>query len=247
MKNYSFLLLLLFMLSCSDSIIKNNEKKFQFYNNEKLWAHRTNNPNEANERLKEFKGIELDVFYVGNNKIEVRHDPKKDKLNSFITLDEYFAKIKNIEKYYYWIDFKNISKQNIDEVTLRLKQLFDKYKIKQNCIIESPNVFSLSKLLKENFFTSYWIPHFSYDKQNLKDFKDKADLINYYIGENKFHFFSCHYKMVDFVRHYFPKAKINIWTNGLITEEDKQVIKKLVEIDNIKVILVDYEKNFLRK
>lgn len=53
--------------------------------------------------------------------------------------------------------------------------------------------------------------------------------------------------MVEFVVYYFPEKVIHIWTNGLITEENKELIRKYATHQSIKVILVDYSNNFLNK
>ena len=44
----------------------------------------------------------------------------------------------------------------------------------------------------------------------------------------------------------FPNYPIHCWTNGMIKENDKEKIKKLSEMNNVKIILTDFKNNFLK-
>jgi hypothetical protein len=52
---------------------------------------------------------------------------------------------------------------------------------------------------------------------------------------------------VDFYCRKFPIYNLHCWTIGLKNEEDKLKIIELSEIDNVKVILVDFDDNFLKE
>ena len=128
-----------------------------FYNlNDKLWAHRVLNLSEINKLSKEFPGFELDVFYNKKlNQFDVKHHGDYSELS----LDEYFSICQEFNLKY-WIDFKNLNKNNVTDAVSLLDTLTSKYSIKADVIIESKKIELLSILKNHGFSISYWLPDF---------------------------------------------------------------------------------------
>ena len=51
---------------------------------------------------------------------------------------------------------------------------------------------------------------------------------------------------VDFYVRKFPNYPIHCWTNGMTNTDDKIKIQKKCDIDNVKVVLTDFQENFLK-
>ncbi len=242
------LIFFLLLSSCIEPIdtFKLTTAKPVFDGANKLWAHRVNNPDEANMRLMRFYGIELDMFFEEENEVfDIRHD--NDAPKSGLTLDLYFDQVFNEGMYYYWLDLKNLNPKNEPAITKRLDLLLDKYDLRNQVIVESKDAASLSLIGKSEIKTSYWVTAIKYNLEDPAASSSEAQAIAKELQQYKFNALSAHYQMVEFLTYHFPLATIHIWTNGLDTEEDKQLIRYFAKNKNIRVILVDYDRNFLRK
>ncbi|NVN95358.1 MAG: hypothetical protein HXX18_08770 [Bacteroidetes bacterium] len=241
-----FTFIVFFASSCEKDNTFNTKKYdtpeaiYDFPNN-KLWKHRVNTAKEANEALKEYNGIELDVFFVdGASEFQTGHDSP-----SGISLESYFDSITNCSQYYYWLDFKNLSNYNISSAVGEIKNIINKYNLQKKLIVESDKADLLNSFKLSDIFTSYWIPDVS---KNLIDYfaeKELIDELETTLTKYQFNVISAHYNMLPFMEKYLKRYNCHIWTNGLISEEDKQKILNFSYKQNIKVILVDYDTNFL--
>lgn len=209
---------------------------------DKLWFHKANTIELANSALKEYPGIEFDVvFDAPTNTFDIRHDINTDP--SGITLDSLFNNIENCNNYYYWIDFKNLLEVNLGQSLEQLKIILNRYQLYDNVIVESPAVNLLGIFSQAGIYTSYWVPQLDYP-YSTEDAKRIKNIINENLIKYSFNALSAYYTNYHFLNEYFPKSNIHLWTNGLVTEEDKEIIRQLAEGENVKVILVDYKENF---
>ena len=229
---FGFLYLLFYLLP----IYKSNSKAI-FNNSQKLWAHRVLDYNDVNNKYVDFKGVELDVFYETDKRVfDIRHDGQyKGK-----TLLDFLNNI-NDKKLFFWIDLKNLNNKNVFAVVERLNELIESGVKKEHLIIESKNIKLLGILKKDNFYVSYWLPSFNLFRSIYEVFRVKDNLIKY-----KPNAISCSYHHLDFYSRKFPNYNLHCWTNGLEEERDKLKIKKISLKNNVKVILVDFEINFLK-
>ena len=209
-----------------------------FYNlNDKLWAHRVLNLSEINKLSKQFPGFELDVFYNKKlNQFDVKHHGNYSELS----LDEYFSNCQEFNLKY-WIDFKNLNKNNVTDAVSLLDTLTSKYSIKADVIIESKKIELLSIFKNHGFSISYWLPDFHLIKsifqikntvKNIEKFKPDA--------------ISMPHSSVSFYSNKIPNYPIHSWINDMISEEDKDKIKRLLKRENVKVVLTDFKYNFLK-
>lgn len=212
----------------------------------KLWFHKADTLEKALKALENFPGIEFDIVYDTKiSDFDVRYSIESQPVN--INLEKYFSTIKQPKQYYYWIDFKNLDSTNCNASIKKMKEVLKQYDLFDNVIIESKNADQLGQFALEGFFTSYWTPHVYYNKESFNE-KDSNLLI---IRENlkKYHFnaLSGFYTIYDFFHAYFPESNYHLWTNGLISNDDKKIIDSLSKKPEVKVILVDYKENFLNK
>lgn len=241
------ILIVLFSFSCHENSspekIKGSTNAIYEADN-KLWAHAMNSVDTALKRIDEFQGIELDVvFEKENGTFNVRHNVERASSN--IYLKEYLEMIdaKN-DKIYYWIDFKNLNRDNLKEATIRLQEIISKRNLANRMIVESFMATEVVELNKSGIRTSFWIPHL--DANSTKADSARAfSLIDDVIKSGCFNALSAHYKMLQFLHEFYPENNIHLWTNGLITGQDKSVISELHAQKDVKVILVDYPKNFI--
>ncbi len=236
------ILLLILLIGCR----KDSDEFFTtsvFYDsNNKLWAHRVNTAKEAIVLFKEFSGVEIDLRFInGCNRFETGHDASIG-----LNLTDYLDSIPYCNRHYYWLDFKNLQRDNVVDALSVLQNIANKYKIKEKIIVESKEPELLYHFKQSGFFTSYWVadvsdvllPYFA--EQELR--KEIEENIKKY----PFSILSSSYEMVPFLNKYFNNHYFHIWTNGLSSESDKAEIKELAKDDNIKIILVDYKQNFLK-
>jgi len=230
-------------ISCnSDENSINPPKPIYDFPNDKLWAHRINTAKDALSALRNFNGIETDVYYLNEtNEYQIGHDAP-----SGINLDSFFDSIPNRSKYYYWLDFKNISKKNVLNSVNKMKRIIDKYHLCNKVIVESNDADLLAYFKQSNIYTSFWINDIS--DNNFEYFNEQVlkNGIRHKIKKYHFTAISAYYKIYPFLKKYFSYYNIHLWTNGLISEADKDEIRKLSYNHDVKVILVDYKDNFLR-
>ncbi len=214
----------------------------------KLWAHAVDDLEKLRDSIKKFPGIELDVVFEDKaDYFDVRHDVEAAPTG--LNLERYLSEIPNPENYYYWIDFKNLDRNNENKAVERMKYLLRKFHLADKVIVESPNPDSLGAFSRAGIYTSYWIPHFDHHQDNFfkrisEDYR-MAVMIRSTLEQYSFNALSAHYPMYPFINRYFPGVNVHLWTNGLKTESDKKVIRDLANRRNVKVILVDYKENWL--
>ena len=238
--NYKFLFFLvlstlyIFFYQLSFDISVNSS----FYNSDnKLWAHRVLNPNDAKNLSNEFNGVEIDIFFNSTlNCFDVKHHGDFSE----ITLAEYYNLTKKTDLKY-WIDFKNLNSKNVNKSIELLNAIFIGENLKNNVIVESKNIIQLSKFKDEGFFISYWVESFHFIKSFYSVFEVKRNLDVFSPDV-----ISMPYSSVNFYVRKFPNYPIHCWTNGMINTDDKIKIQNICDIDNVKVVLTDFQENFLK-
>jgi len=210
-----------------------------FYDSsDKLWPHRVLSTDEVNMLSKDFKGVEIDVFYNSKNQcFDIKHHGTYSNIN----LQKYFASTDSILSLKFWIDFKNLNSDNVNLSISLMNKICDTYKIKSNLIIESKDIILLDKFQDEGFYISYWLPDFHFLASIFNIVEIKNNLLKY-----KPYAISMPYSSVGFYSRKFPNYYIHCWTNNMIKDKDKDKIRDLCEIDNVKIILTDFKENFLK-
>ena len=209
-----------------------------FYSSDdKLWAHRVLNPSDAKSLSKEFNGVEIDVFFNSKlNCFEVKHHGEFSDL----TLSEYYSQTKKTNLKY-WIDFKNLSNKNANKSIELLNSIFIDETSKNDMIVESKNIIQLSKFKNHGFFISYWVESFHFIKSFYSVFEVKKNIEIFSPDV-----ISMPYNSIDFYRKKFPNYPIHCWTNGMTNTEDIIKIQEICDLYNVKVVLTDFQENFLK-
>lgn len=213
------------------------ETKFPNYPN-KIWIHRVN----SLERLKLvqnlFDGMELDIVFK-NGVFDVGHSSTP---SIGLSLDTFLANVKNPTKHHFWLDLKNLSTTNANQIIGQLNYLDNKYHIKQNLIIESPSIESLPLLKNANYITSYYIPDIASLKDSSRSFHINKTAENMSIYDpnaishniNNYYFMSKHFKEK-------PKLLWALHLNWNDSSNHKRIEKILEKDSTIKVCLVNYK------
>ncbi|MBL4753435.1 MAG: phosphoethanolamine transferase [Flavobacteriales bacterium] len=204
----------------------------------RIWVHRVNSLERLNYVQDKFDGMELDIVYE-NGVLDVRHPPAK---SIHLSLDIYFSNVNNITSHYFWLDLKNLTKQNVKEVIERLNYLRDKYGIKDNLVLETNNARCIPEMRDTGFYTSYYIANLAYlsgDEQKKEIEKIAAEIAMY-----KLDVISQSVDNYRLMKEYFPYSQKLVWALNLnwndSTVHDR--IKTLLENDtSIKISLVNYE------
>lgn len=214
-----------------------------FYDREdKLWLHRVKNSKEVISFQEEFNGYELDVVFEKDKGVfDLRHNVE-DPFTSY-TLRQFLSELEDIDQKYFWIDFKNLNRENLEQSTLTLEKLVTEYHLKNNVIVESWNWRELLQLSAAGFYVSYWAPAPTKVEEEAVAVRNIKEVLN----EGSINALSGDYKSFSFFQKYFSDCNIHLWTNGLKSEEDKKIINSLSKKEFVKVILVDYSTNFLKK
>ena len=238
LKYFFIPLCLIFYFIFHESTILNNSSDIFYDLDDKLWAHRILDPNKLNSLSDEFIGYEIDVYFDNEKKkFKISHHGESNNYN----LISYLNEIKGLDNVKLWIDFKNLDSLNVESSVIILDKIANKYAIKSNIIIESKNIALLSLFKLNGFYISYWLPSFHFIKSvfNIIDIRD--DLIDYEPNA-----ISMPSSSVSFYSKKFPNYPVHCWTNGMNQEYDKNEIRILNKQENIKIILTDFKRNFLK-
>lgn len=207
---------------------------------EKIWVHRVNSIKRLKEIQDKFKGMELDVvFNKSKNYFDVVHPPAK---SIGLSLETFFKEVNSIQNHYFWLDFKNLSDKNRKESLSKLNKLVEKFKIKNNIIVESVNPISLNDFSSDGFITSYYLPNL-YNKAEAGLIRS-LDLISNNIEQSYVTAISQDIKSYGALNKFFPNSNKLLWDMSLNWKEkrDRDRAFQLLESDeSIKVLLVRYE------
>lgn len=220
--------------SVYESLVYPKRTIYNFPEN-RFWAHRINNPEQAKEVLAHCNGIETDVFYVEEERqFKTGHDKPSD-----LSLDDFFKNINNAHRYYYWIDFKNLSEPIAAEAAAEMKRIVQKYHLEKKVIVESKKVDLLTHFHTQDIFTSYWV--------------DNKKIIMHLLARNKlakkikeqleqYHpdVLSGSHRMNWFFQRHFKTYNIHLWSTSVSKKAVLNNIYKISSFNNVKIILVDY-------
>lgn len=239
MKKTLLISLAIFLLfSCKEQSF---DKRNFNYPETKIWKHGVYSKWEAKELEGVFDGLEVDVIYSPEkNNIYVGRIVADTSKNQ--TLDDWMSILQNPEKMSFWIDFKNLSRENANAALDVFDLITKKYNIHDNCFIESQDIETLKIVKERNYFTILWVENLHYwKKRQLKDTIFVMNKIRSQIEELQPDAISCEYTMFPLLCDTFPEQNIHFWdTPKDYTPENVEFTKKLCENESVKVVLVDY-------
>ena len=223
------LVIILSFVSCN--------KKFD-YPESKIWKHGVYSKYEAQELEGVFDGLEVDVIYsLEKDNIYVGRVEADTSKN--LPLDEWFAMLKEPDKMCYWIDFKNLSADNVNQALDVLDVLVEKYQIYDKFFVENQSVDVLKIVKGKKYSTMLWVDNLYY--WNKKDTASVIKKIRSQIDVLHPDAISCEYTMFPLLCDSFPEQNVHFWdTPKDYTHENVEFTKKLCENPSVKVVLVDY-------
>lgn len=200
---------------------------------EKVWAHRVNSTSVLKEKCTQYAGIEVDVFYdKETNDYFVKHD----KLEHGVTLSSFLDTIVNFRQTLIWIDLKNLNE--VGQLgRARLEYILTSRNLSKSVLIESYFGRDLEKLTG-TFATSYWVG--SNTMPSSKREQNQVYQEKYrHIRSLNVNMLSASYEMFEFLSEYFPDYRVNYWIIGSLTGERLSTFQKMIESENVNIILID--------
>jgi hypothetical protein len=235
--NYRHSLRMLLPLSLPDMKVNSRtcHSKTQF--SKKVWLHRVNSISRAKIIQEKYKGLEMDVVYDSDKDCFDVHHHKFPSIN--LCFDELLQNLQDPQQHYFWLDFKNLESSNRKMALANLKKLSDKYKIKENIIVESSDPVLLSSFTDENFYTSYYLPAFNPFYADADSIKRYVKEIDDNLSRSRVNAISGYYFQYPFMEKYFPEADLLVWH---IIEEKTDLFsylirERLILNSQIKVVL----------
>ncbi len=209
----------------------------------KVWAHKVNNIKKLHSAEGKFKGIELDIVFMNNEKgifFDVHHPPDSS-IN--LPLTEYFQSIHDASELKYWLDFKNLNSDNellssekLDSITTDLKIY------KPNVIVESTNPCLLKSFKKKGFRTSYYLP-LNMHKLDSSVLKIEIKKITKNISMYDNTYISADYRDYQILKKHFPENKKILWFTiygSTYRFYARFLLYKILFDDNVDLLLIPY-------
>lgn len=207
---------------------------------DKIWAHRVNHTDILEQRLSEYKGIEIDVFYeADSDRFIVKHDLDSTGPD----LEEFIDSTLNIRIPLIWIDYKNLD-QNTESGISKLTEIVSSKSLRNHVFVES---YHTNQLLQfdQRVQTSCWvgsnpIPETKIERDQLfeSEYRKFKGL--------KVEFLSSSFEMFEFLTSYFPEYQVNLWMSGELDSARVELLRTMADIKNVNIILIDGNKNPLK-
>lgn len=240
-KNIIFQLIIIFSIvtfqSCTPKDELNQDKRHQF---PKVWAHRVNNPDYVADKQSKFMGLEVDlIFSEHQDLLFVGHDAPDTTKN--ILFSDWLKKLSKAQRKdtYYWLDIKNLSVDNAEQLAQRLKYIARKYHIKDRLWVENTSAEALEIVKEYDFQVLLWVDNFYYNPQmDTTSWYQKTKKM---VDELQPDGLSCEYRMYPVLTDYFSDQHIFFWhTPADFTPENIAFTQKLCREKSVKAVLVDY-------
>jgi len=181
----------------------------------------------------------MDIVYEPHKKcFDVRHPPTPTQ---GLCLNDLIKELNQPEKYYFWLDYKNLDTFNARESLEVLESIIKKFNIKRtHIIVESRIPKALTLFTEKGYYTSFYLP-----KLKTTDYVNKmmseVEKIRLMSKGAKFHMISQSAQMLDFMNTYFKDDNKLIWAleKNLSNENYyKSVITKILKDKSVKVLLI---------
>jgi hypothetical protein len=237
MRSYFLLVIVLILLGCSKNTISSDYQIFP-NGNDKVWAHRVNTLKNNKARILEFKGIEIDVFYLPNSdSFRVKHDLDQEGVLLSAFLD---SLIVENDRTPIWIDYKNL---NIDteKGVDKLVEILKNRGLQNHCFVESYYLEALKKF-KGKLVISYWmsLPELPDNKKGRDSIYNKY-LIN--LDLSAIDMISGPHTSFEFFNEYFPGKKANYWMTGMLSDKHIKRLHTMISDKQTNIVLIGEKKH----
>mgnify|MGYP006079081769 FL=1 len=211
----------------------------QFIAEDKIWIHRVNSIEKLKEVQQKFTGVELDlVFNDTSIFFDVNHPPT---ISINLSLEEYFKN--NKKDLTYWLDFKNLNKENQEDALQHLDYICKKNKInKSKVVVESPQIGLLKNFKDAGYQISYyyhWPGLFSLNEE------DRIRHINHMketISNDAEIILSADYRDYEILKNKFPDRIKMFWiTKKVFSITEIYALTTIIKDDKVKSLLIQYK------
>jgi heptose-I-phosphate ethanolaminephosphotransferase len=208
---------------------------------EKIWVHRVNSIEKYLEVHSVFRGIELDVvFNSEKGYFDINHPPVK---SIDLSLLKFLKSLPINADYNYWVDFKNLNKENMEQSFNRLKFIVETFNLKpENIIVESTRPEFLKLFKSYSFKTSYYLP-IGLHKLEKDSLASNLSTIKKIYEDTKLHYLSFNYRDYKIINSNFPNAKKITWSlnNKFLNRLKARFSLYNILLDkNVEVVLQSY-------
>ncbi|MCD7972986.1 MAG: hypothetical protein LUG18_10045 [Candidatus Azobacteroides sp.] len=202
---------------------------------DKYWLHRVNTLERLSIMESKYKGLETDINYdPERNLLYVSHAIQEIPA---LPLQTFFQYVTNKDAHYFWLDIKNLNKNNYTKIYDCLVSIITENGIHPSrIIIESTQPELLEAFTDFGFNTSFYLPYFNLYKLTEEEILNYAKEIDSLLLRSKVNYLSSGYTTYPFIKEYFPEADILLWhtKKNIFTP---YIRKKLSKDEKIKVIL----------
>lgn len=216
MKHYSnkkkwstlFVFMLLLYIG-SILLLKYQNQLFILLYPDKIWIHRVNSIEKLIEVNSKFNNVELDiVFNKKTNSFDVNHPPAPS-IN--LTLYDYLSSINTTSRNNFWLDFKNLNKNNKESSLKKLNLICKNLNLNKNqFVIESTSPIHLLSHHLDGFKTSYYLPP-QLNKLNKKKQITKLNEIQKNCSISKVDYISTDVSDYNILQKHFSNKKKLLW------------------------------------
>ena len=208
----------------------------------KIWKHGVYSKYDAAKYERLFEGMEVDIVY-STEKDDLFIGRVEDDVQKAEYFDDWLAMLKHPVKLKYWIDFKNLSKENCVKAIASLDKLASKYGIKNNILVENQDLDALNHAKQSGFHVILWVDNLHYWRgpHTKNDSISICKIIRNKI--NKLHpdAISSEFTAYPMLCDTFPEQNIFLWdTPKDFTDENVRHTQELCRNKSVRVVLVDY-------
>lgn len=197
---------------------------------DKVWAHRVNVIRGNEDRIRNFSGIEIDIFHDLESGFRVKHDEEEEGIDLEMFLDS----LEEIRDTRIWIDFKNFGSN--PGAGAQLANLLVSRGLKDSSFVESYDGFALQGF-PPAINTCFWIGNDLVDPEINQDIaleRIRSKDVNMYSGE---------YLLFDSLEKHFPDRFKNYWIHGELDNTKLGELKRICASERTNIVLIDALEN----
>jgi len=174
-----------------------------------IWLHRADSIPRARWGESHFHAMETDVTFDSvHGLFDVGH-PSTPSIG--LDLAQMIAALSNPGSNNYWIDLKNLQPQNAQQAADTLQKVADRFNIRSNMLVESPNPQCLKAFSDRGFYTSYWLPLDPKDYIHHAVLKSQVESIAANLRESHVNAVDMPSRFYAVAAKYFPGYDILLW------------------------------------
>jgi len=205
----------------------------------KIGAHRVNSIEKLNLAVKHFEIIELDLEYDEVNKVMDVNHPPATSIN--LSLENYTSLIDSNQQPFLWLDIKNLTKNNSNEILNRLSEVFKRSNYPLNeVLIETQNPEALPVFAKAGFKTSYYLPY-GLCKMDDDELSKTVTGIKEVLNNHPNIAISSDVQDYEILAKFFPRITKYTWTTGSVFRNHFIQTQKALRDPNVAIVLVTYK------